>query len=235
MIEAEQLPLHFEFRANQTFLDFFPGPNLELINHLQRSAAGEGEPFIYLWGQSGHGKSHLLQACCHEAHNRNLGTFYFDLIHLDRFDPSLTRGLDECDLVCFDNIDRLAGKTAWETAFFNFFNRHRDQGHRLIVSARVAPGALAVQLPDLKTRLNWGLALKIQPLEEQDRLAALIFRARQKGLEITPQVGRFLLTHSHRDLASLWRLLEKLDQASLSAQRRLTIPFLKKIIGKLHE
>jgi len=147
-------------------------------------------------------------------------------------DSSLLNGLDEYDVVCFDNIERIAGNPAWELAFFNFFNQHRDRGHKLIVSASSAPNDIAVQLPDLKTRLNWGLTLKIQPLTDSDRIAALIFKADQMGFEIAPQAGRFLLTHYDRDLASLWALLEKLDRASLAAKRKLTLPFLKQILNE---
>lgn len=234
MIAAEQLPLQFEFRANQSFDDFYPGANREIINHLQRCIAGIGEPFIYLWGKSGQGKSHLLQACCQEAQRRNLGSFYFDLANCERSDPRVLRGLDQCDLVCFDNVERIADKPDWEIAIFNFFNRHRDLGHQLIVSAADAPGALTVQLADLKTRLNWGLVLKIRLLDDNDRMAALIFKAKRMGLEISPQAGRFLLTHVDRDPASLWNLLEKLDRASLSAQRKITIPFLKLLLDQNH-
>jgi len=229
---AEQLPLHFEFRANQTFDDFFPGANHEIITHLQQCIAGLGEQQIFLWGKSGQGKTHLLQACCHRAQNQNLSSFYFDLSQAGLPDPSLLNGLDEYDVVCFDNIERIAGNAAWELAFFNFFNQHRDRGHKLIVSASSAPNEIAIQLPDLKTRLNWGLSLKIQPLTDSDRIAALIFKADQMGFEIAPQAGRFLLTHYDRDLASLWALLEKLDRASLAAKRKLTLPFLKQILNE---
>lgn len=229
---AQQLPLDFEFRANQTFNDFFPGTNQEIVTHLQRCIAGLGEQQIFLWGKSGQGKSHLLQACCHQAQNQNLSSFYFDLSNAELPDPSILSGLDEYDVVCFDNIERIAGNTAWELAFFNFFNQHRDRGHKLIVSASSAPNDIAIQLPDLKTRLNWGLSLKIQPLTDSDLIAALIFKANQMGFEIAPQAGRFLLTHYDRDLTSLWALLEKLDKASLAAKRKLTIPFLKQILDE---
>ncbi len=229
---AQQLPLDFEFRANQTFNDFFPGTNQEIVTHLQRCIAGLGEQQIFLWGKSGQGKSHLLQACCHQAQNQNLSSFYFDLSNAELPDPSILSGLDEYDVVCFDNIERIAGNAAWELAFFNFFNQHRDRGHKLIVSASSAPNDIAIQLPDLKTRLNWGLSLKIQPLTDSDLIAALIFKANQMGFEIAPQAGRFLLTHYDRDLTSLWALLEKLDKASLAAKRKLTIPFLKQILDE---
>lgn len=229
---AEQLPLHFEFRANQTFNDFFPGTNREIVTHLQRCVAGLGEQQIFLWGKSGLGKTHLLQACCHQAQQQNIRSFYFDLAHAELPDPAILDGLDEYDVVCFDNIECITGNADWEMAFFNFFNRHRDRGHKLIVSSCAAPNDLAIRLPDLKTRLNWGLALKIQPLTDSDRIAALIFKADQMGFEIAPQTGRFLLTHYDRDLAGLWALLEKLDKASLAAKRKLTVPFLKQILNE---
>jgi len=231
---AKQLPLHFEFRANQTFKNFYPGGNQEIINHLQNCVADTGEQQIFLWGKPGLGKSHLLQACCCQAYILGLRSFYFSFSGSALPDPMVLNGLDDIDVVCFDNIEHLAGDPAWEMAFFNFFNQHRDHGHKLILSAHRAPSDIAIQLPDLKTRLNWGLALKIQPLADHDRIAALTFKANQMGFEISPKAGRFLLTHYVRDLASLWALLEKLDQASLSAKRKLTIPFLKQIMGDNH-
>ena len=232
MTIVKQVPLHFEFRANQTFDDFFPGSNLEIIAHLQKSIAGNGERQIFLWGQSGLGKSHLLQACCHQAQSRQLSSFYFALSCSELPDPELLKGLDRFDIVCFDNIEHIAGNPAWEQAFFNFFNLHRDQGHTLILSASCPPNEIAIQLPDFQTRLNWGLTLKIQPLCDNDRITALIFKANQMGFEISPQAGRFLLTHYDRDLSSLWVLLTKLDRASLAAKRKLTIPFLKQILDE---
>ena len=232
MTLTKQLPFPFEFRANQTFDDFFPGSNLEIINHLQKSIAGHGERQIFLWGESGLGKSHLLQACCHQAQSRQLGAFYFALSRTELPDPELLKGLEKFDVVCFDNIDYIAGNEVWELAFFNFFNLHRDLDHTLILSASYPPNEISMQLPDLKTRLNWGLTLKIQPLSDGDKINALTFKASQMGFEISPQAGHFLLTHYDRNLSSLWPLLTKLDRASLAAKRKLTIPFLKQILNE---
>lgn len=232
MALLKQLPLQFEFRANQTFNDYFSGSNLEIINHLQNSVSGLGEKQVFIWGESGLGKSHLLQACCHQAQSIGLSSFYFDLSPSALPDSNLLKGLDEFDIVCFDNIDQIAGHKDWELAFFNFYNLHRDQGHILILSATCPPHDIAIKLPDLKTRLNWGLTLKIQPLSDEEKITALVFKANQMGFEITPKAVRFLLTHNNRDLSSLWGLLTKLDHASLAAKRKLTIPFLKQILAE---
>lgn len=231
-MSTEQLPLQFEFRANQTFADYFPGKNGEVLTHLQNCIAGKGEQQIFIWGEAGLGKSHLLQACCHQAQSQKKTSFYFSLSTTNLPDPSLLIELDNFDIVCFDNMEVIAGHSDWEIAFFNFFNQHRDQEHLLILSAERAPNDLGILLPDLKTRLNWGLTLRLQPLVDDNRVTALIFKADLMGFEIAPQVGRFLLAHYDKDLASLWALLAKLDQASLAAKRKLTIPFLKKILDE---
>jgi DnaA family protein len=228
---SKQLPLQFEFRANQTFGDFFASNNQEIVSHLQNSVAGHGEVQIFLWGDSGLGKSHLLQACCHLAHTLKRSSFYLDLAAPHLPDAAILTGVDELDVVCLDNVEQIAGNKDWEIAVFNFFNRHRDSNHTLILSACCLPNDIAIQLPDLKTRLNWGLTLKIQPLASDDKITALIFKANQMGFEISPQVGLFLLTHYDRDLSALWQLLAQLDEASLSAKCKLTIPFLKKILS----
>lgn len=231
---AKQLPLQFVFRANLTFEDFYPGANLAVVTHLQQCIAGIGELFVFLWGQTGLGKSHLLHAACHAAQLAGQTTFYFDLNQTTNVSPELLQGLEEAELVCLDNVERIANRMDWELALFNFFNRHRENGHKLIVSSVVSPKELPLQLADLKTRMNWGLPLKIQTPDDEGRIAALIYKARRMGLGISPQVGRFLLTHADRDMASLWKLLDQLDQASLSAQRKLTVPFLKQLLEQNH-
>jgi DnaA-homolog protein len=227
---AEQLPLRFEFRANQTFDDFYPGSNWEIIDQLRKAVAGTSEQLIFLWGNLGYGKSHLLRACCQEAFNLDVSSFYLDLSDSVSIKPELLAGLEGFEVVCLDNIDALAGREDWELAFFNFFNQHRDRNHRLILSASCSASALAFTLADLQTRLNWGLCLKIQALDDNDKIAALTHKAQHMGFDIAPHVARFLLTHYDRNLPSLWLVLDKLDWASLAAKRKLTIPFLKQIL-----
>lgn len=227
---AQQLPVNFEFRANQTFSDFYPGSNQEIIYQLQKTTAGTGEPFIFLWGEKGHGKSHLLQACCQDAATFDIRAFYLDLAAGGATEIGILAGLEDYGLVCLDNVDSLSGRRLWEQPLFNFFNLHRDLKHSLILSASCPPNALGISLPDLLTRLNWGLTLKIQTLDDNDKIAALTHKAQQMGFEIAPLAARFLLTRYDRDLPSLWLMLDKLDKASLAAQRKLTIPFLKAVL-----
>lgn len=227
---ALQLPLQFEFNTQQTFSNYYPGPNLEVVSHL-KSALTEGrEQLIFLWGASGVGKTHLLHASCHQAHLTQHSTFIFSL-QAGQLPPlRILENLEESDWVCIDNIDCIAGNADWELAFFNFFNRHRDLDKHLVLTANTPPNFLTVDLPDLKTRLNWGLTLKLESLTDEDSLAALQIKAKTLGLAIKPHVGKYLLTHFARDLPSLWRLLDDLDSATLAAKRKLTLPFLRQLL-----
>ena len=230
---AVQLPLEFEFKPDHNFASFYPGCNQEIVDHLKDGCSSLTEQQIFIWGSKGLGKSHLLQACCLQAHQEQKRSFYYPLNAADLPDIAILEGLEEFDLVCFDDIEQLAGNGEWERAFFYFYNRQRDRGHRLILSASMPPNEIPLQLPDLITRLGWGLTFKLKMPSEEDRIEVLSSKANALGFDITPPVGRFLLAHYSRDVPSLWALLEKIDHATLAAKRKLTIPFLKQILGDI--
>lgn len=224
---SHQLPLGITLRDNAAFENYFSGSNGEAMFGLQQCAEGKGEQFIYLWGAQGTGKSHLLQAVCKTAG----GAVYLPLSEKEAMTPDMLDGLETMDIVCIDDIDRIAGDEMWETQIFNLFNRIRDTGHRFIISGSAKPVDLKIKLPDLASRLAWGLTLHLQLLNDDDKLAALQLRAGKRGFDLPDNVGRYLLNHNTRDLASLFDLLDHLDEASLTAQRKLTIPFVKEVAG----
>lgn len=225
-----QVPLQFEFQGSQTFASFFTGHNAEIIEQLQQMAGDGSEQQVFLWGEAGCGKSHLLQACCQQATSNGKTPFYLRLDVECLLDVRMLNGLEEYELVCLDDIEVIAGHSDWEEALFGFYNAHRQNNHKLLLAANTPPQFLTFNLPDLKTRMNWGLTLKIQPLREEQLIEAMTCKARYLGFDLSPAVGRFLLNHYVQDLPAMWRLLEKIDQATLAAQRKLTIPFLKQIL-----
>lgn len=226
-----QVPLQFEFQGDQTFASFFPGNNAEAISQLHALATDGLEQQLYLWGDAGCGKSHLLQACCQHAKLVGKEPFYLQLNPQSLPNPNLLDGLEELELVCFDDIHAIAGDSDWEHALFAFYNSHRQNNHKLLISANCPPKFLPYQLPDLKTRMSWGLTLKLQPLRDDQLIDALTYKAHFLGFDIPRSVGRFLLNHYVHDMPALWLLLEKIDRATLIAQRKLTVPFLKRILA----
>lgn len=219
-----QLPLAVRLRDFAVFDTFEPGPNGAIVALLQDpSAAG---PAAWIWGPPGSGKTHLLQAACAASP----AAAYLPAGELLGAGPAVLDGWDDRALVCIDDIDRLAGKADWELAAFTLFNRLWERGGRLVVSAASAPAATHFSLPDLHSRLAWGGAFRLEPLSDEDRVAALRRRARHRGLELPPESARYLLRRLPRDMRELCGWLDTLDVASLAAGKRLTLPFVKSVI-----
>jgi DnaA family protein len=226
-----QLPLDIGLRDGSGFHSFHPGPNAEALSALSAVAAGEGERFVYLWGASARGKSHLLQAACRRAGELGMAVAYLPLDELMPHGPVLLDGMDGLELLCLDDLNLLAGRRDWEIALVGLFNRMRSSGGRLVLSGDAAPAQLPLALPDLRSRLQWGLVYGLRPMDDEDTLQALRLRARGRGLELPEETGRYLLRRFPRDMHTLFDLLDRLDTASLAAQRRLTVPFIRTVLS----
>lgn len=226
---AVQLPLGIRLRDTATFGNFVAGDNAEAVEFLRR---GDGESRnVFLWGGRGTGKTHLLQAACHAA--ADCGTAaYAPLARAGELTPGFLEGLEGLALVCVDDVQAIAGAAEWENGLFHLFNRIRAAGGRLVVAADVPLHAIGLRLPDLVTRLGWGLVFQLKALSDEQKGRAMQLRANARGLELGDNVVRFLLRRYARDTGALFGLLDRLDEASLSTQRRLTIPFVRELLEK---
>ncbi|MDF1678466.1 MAG: DnaA regulatory inactivator Hda [Legionellaceae bacterium] len=223
----QQLALAIQLNDEATFHDYCWGENVQLQKELYKALAGEGEQFIYLWGSAGSGKSHLLQACC-----QHLGThqssIYLPLETLKTWDPTILSDLDIHDLFCIDELDAIAGNKAWEEALFHLYNRIRDSGRSILIVAGLTPPRYAnISLPDLQSRLSSGLVMHVEELTDADKIKTLLLEANRRGFELSQTVAQFLVNRSARNMHDLHALLDRLDNASLEAQRKITIPFIK--------
>lgn len=225
-----QLTLPIRLRDDATFANFYFANNKLLLSLLSAFINANSEPYLYLWGHRGVGRSHLLQACCHEANQQGMMSAYIPLLDIDLLHPSIFDDLEKLDLVCIDDLQMIAGQHHWEESLFHLFNRIKEAKSKLLVAAQAVPKELKLNLKDLTSRLASGLIFNIKELNDADRLLALQFRAKLRGLELSDEVGQFLLHRVQRNLTSLFENLEKLDQASLAKQRKLTIPFIKQIL-----
>lgn len=226
-----QIPLSVSLRDDARFENFYAQGNELVCASLKAVASGAGEQFTYIWGSPGVGCTHLLQAVCHEADPIGRSAAYLPLDELKPMGAGILEGMEYLDLVCIDGISAVAGERAWEEALFHFFNRIREQGNTLIIAATAAPRHLGINLPDLASRLSWGMVFQVQPLSDETKLKAIQMRASARGLEFSDEVTRFLLHHASRNMNDLACLLDTLDQASLSAKRKITIPFIKEVTG----
>ena len=227
-----QLPLGVGLRDDATFDNYYTSTaNAGLVQALVSQIAFQAEPYLYLWGSSGSGKSHLLQAACHAASDHDKRALYLPLADLGHFPPLMLEEIERLDVVMIDDLECVIGRKRWEEGLFHAFNRLRDAGKCLVIAANASPRQLPVVLPDLASRLTWGVTFHLQPLDDDERLSALKLRANSRGMQLPDDVGRYILHRGPRELSKLCGALETLDQASLSAKRKLTIPFVKQALG----
>ncbi|WP_158782619.1 DnaA inactivator Hda [Pantoea sp. BAV 3049] len=226
-----QLSLPLYLPDDETFASFWPGENPSLIAALQSALQQEHGSYLYFWSREGGGRSHLLHAACAELSARGEAVGYVPLDKRTWFVPEVLDGMEQLALICIDNIECIAGDEPWEMAIFDLYNRILETGRtRLLITGDRPPRQLNLKLPDLASRLDWGQIYRLQPLSDDDKLQALQLRARLRGFELPEDVGRFLLKRLDREMRTLFVTLDKLDRASISAQRKLTIPFVKEAL-----
>ncbi|HTT07470.1 MAG TPA: DnaA regulatory inactivator Hda [Gammaproteobacteria bacterium] len=228
-----QLPLKLYPPQDQTLEHFIVGANAEA--HAQAGALARGESLrpLHLWGGAATGKTHLLAAACAGAAKQGLRPVYLPLKETSHdLDPSVCEGLGTLDLICVDDVDAIGGRGDWELALLRLYNQLADQGGRWLSASTVNPQEAMINLPDLKSRLGWGLVIHLQPLTDDLRREVLMQRARRRGFALSKEVADYLLHRVPRDLKQLCALLDRLDAASLSNQRHVTIPLAKTLLGK---
>lgn len=221
----KQLALGVRLRADAVFDSFWPGPNGEIVAALRALS----ESPLWLWGASGSGKTHLLQAVCAAAGE---SAAYFPLVRTLALPPEALGGFEHSGVLCIDDADAVAGDLAWERALFRLFNEAAELRTRLIFAAAAPPRQLPWRLDDWRSRAAACVVYQLRELDDAGRLEALRLRAAQRGLQLPYDTSEYLLKRMPRDLRSLFEVLDQLDEASLAAQRRLTIPFIRAALEK---
>lgn len=225
-----QLPLAISAREHSRFDNFIPGTNLEVLNALRALATPGGFQLLVLSGAKGSGKTHLLSATAYHAQEHGASFGFLPGSELDQLSPNMLSGMEQLDLVLFDDVDRVAGLPEWEAALFTLFNQCKDMGRTMVFTATQGVAALPILLPDLKSRLSWGTNYAINTLHDQDKITFLTKRAAAHGLILERTAAEYLLKHCPRDIPSLISTFDRLDKASLAEKRRLTIPFIRNIL-----
>lgn len=226
----QQLPLSVPYSNDYSFADFCWTGNALLQQQILRELPEKQQHLFYIWGHSGSGKTHLLQATCQAMSQSGHTVAYLPLKLLHDWDPAILEGMAHHDLVAIDDVDHIAGQRAWEEALFHLYNRVYALQNMLLVTAQVAPVGTSIHLPDLRSRLASGLTIQIHELSDKDKVHTLQEQAKKRGLELSESVGQYIIHRYARNMHTLHAILEQLDHASLIAQRKLTIPFVKEIL-----
>lgn len=229
-----QLPLALRWPRRQRFEHFHAGANAAAFAAVQALACEPGAPWVYLNGPSGSGKSHLLMAACQAANDIGRIVQYLPLAKLGDKAVAL-RGVAGSALLALDDLGAIAGDREAEHALFDLYNRAKAEGASLLFAAEASPVQLGLGLPDLRSRLGACTQFLLKPLDDIERREVLKSQAALRGIELDDTVLDWLFARYARDLGALLDLLDKLDQASLAAQRRITVPFLRGFLREAGE
>lgn len=223
-----QLALPLKLQDHAVFESFLPTGNESLFAFLLDASVTGSGPGGWLRGQESTGKTHLLQAVCERVSDNSQ---YLPIASFVDSGPGILEGLASRRFVCLDDVDAVAGDEAWEIGLFGLSNAVTDAGGVLLCSAKAAPRNCGFALADLVSRLSRLPLFKLQALPESQRIEALQLRARHRGLELPKDAANYLLVRSSRDMTSLYQLLDRLDAEALIAKRRITIPFIREVMG----
>lgn len=227
---SPQMPLALRFPPDQR-LETWVAPPPGAAALVRAAAHGQRGDWLYLTGPAGTGKTHVLLAACAEAEAAGRRAAYLPLaVARGRLAHALA-ALEGHDLLALDGIEAIAGQREDEVALFDAHNRARAAGATVLYAARDIPEALGLTLPDLRSRLGQCVRIPLAPLDEAGRREVLRQRAQRRGLVLEEAALDWLLRRVERDLGSLTALLDRLDRASLAAQRRITVPFLRQTLG----
>ena len=183
---------------------------------------------LYLWGDTGTGKSHLMAAACQVFSQRGYRVAYLPGEMVNQ--KGALDGMEQVDLLCIDDLQRL--DRASEVDLFHCINRCRECETQLIFAADRAPDELGLKLKDLQTRLAWGLVFHIQALSDEGLRNGFRQEIEARSLEASDEVLGYVLRRFPRSMSALKEVVNALDEVSLSEQRRITIPFIKTIFGE---
>lgn len=202
----QQLPLEISGPPIPGFDNFIAGDNAEALACVRALAAGSvSEAVVFLWGEAGSGRSHLLLAAKHA-------------------NPALVIADD------VESLDRDG-----QQALFNAINAAREGRGRAVLAAGKAPPAGLALREDLRTRLAWGLAYQLRCLSDAQKSEHLKSEAARRGLRLADEVVGYLLNHLPRDLGSLNRVLDALDRYALARQRPITVPLVREALAAAPE
>ncbi len=218
------IPLSLD--ASTVFDNFYQAGNESIVLQLRRLLADDSKTSsLYLWGERGCGKTHLLHASCHSCSELG-GSFHY--VSFTQPDPLPEPcHIDSSALLCLDDVDRIAGSIDWQQSVLACYEHVINSGGKVVMAADSPPPSLGLQLKDLVSRMTAGGVYRISTLSDNDKIEALRMRAHRRGFKLDESVGQYILRHYKRDASSLFSLLDRLDKESLVEQRKVTIPFIK--------
>ena len=199
--------------------------NSELVNLIHQLFQDKKASEIYVYGLTGQGKTHVLQAVVLKALASDKNAIYIDCI--DSFPEHLLDFIDQLSFISLYNVDLISKEN--QEIFFDLYNRARQAGVVILVSGSSLPADLTV-MKDLKTRLSLAAVYKLEALNDELTMEALNKQMNDRNLTIDSKIYEYLFKNYSRDLNTLVSAMNQLDKASLQSKKPISIPFIKSVL-----
>lgn len=231
-INAVQIALPLTFDKQFSFDNFRSGQGDFFTNNLKSLINHDGESLVGVWGGQDSGKTHIINASAHYARQQSRLFQLYDGFQLAESDPEPFDGFANNEMLLIDNLDAVCGHRQWEQKFYQLINACKRGERQLLFTVSANPQFLNCALPDFQSRLSWGLLLQLPVVVEAEIASILKFRAGLLGIDLSKEVIAYLLTRYSRKLSVQMGILRQLDKMSLSANKRVTVPFIKQALVK---
>ena len=234
-----------QLNANLTFATFIEGE----CNRLARSAGMSvavnpgNNPFnpLYIYGNSGLGKTHIVQAIGHEVRQRHpeLQVLYvsmnkfqaqFQTAYKNGEIPDFIHFYQMIDVLIIDDIQELTGKTGTQNAFFNIFNHLQLAGKQLILTSDKPPVELKDIEQRLLTRFKWGLSAMINTPDYDTKIKIIRAKAQKLGAQISDDVVNYLAENISANVREIEGALSSLVANASFLGRKITTSLAKEIL-----
>jgi DnaA family protein len=223
---VNQLGLPLSINANFILDDFSGEKNQELVANILTLIKGKATANIFVYGDKGFGKSHLLQGVIIEGLKQDQKSVYIDLN--DDVSPDIFELISDFQIIALDNVDQCNQDN--EKYIFDLINKLHSTNQMIVFSSRVKPEGLPV-FNDLKTRLSLASIYSLNRLDDDEIQHVIKRKLNNKSLKVDQRVIDYLIKNQTRDLKKIVEIIDKLDTFSLEKKRGITVPLVRQMLG----
>ena len=196
---------------------------------------------LYIYGDSGLGKTHIVQAIGHEVRQRHpeLQVLYvsmnkfqaqFQAATINKEIPNFINFYQMVDVLILDDIQELSGKTGTQNAFFNIFNHLQMAGKQLVLISDKPPVELKDIEERLLTRFKWGLSAEIRIPDYDTKVKIIKTKAAHLNVDIPDDVVNYLAEHISANIREIEGAISSLIANATYMNKRITISLAKEIL-----
>jgi len=235
---ARQLILDFPSQPEYLFSNFVVSDGSKTAfnaAHLLCSRANHSFNSLYLFGGKNLGKTHLLISIGNQSVSMGKKALYVHGADFVKKTDENSNGsssqfisiLSNVDLFLLDAVDHIEGEIASQEKLYLIFNSLTSKGKKIAFAGNLSPKNLKSTESYLTSRFQWGMSAELKPIDDETTSKIIAKLAKDVRLVLPNKVIEYLLTRMPRDFISIKHTITKINHASYTQQKKVTIPFIK--------